>query len=117
MKGATGWERRTFLTSEDGMKRALWLTPVLAFFSLVGCAEHYYGYGYYAPPPPALRAEVYGYAPGPGYVWIGGYWNWDRGYHWVPGSWARPPRPHAVWVPGRAHYDHGRYYYERGRWR
>lgn len=41
--------------------------------------------------------------PGPGYVWVGGYWN---PYHvWVPGYWNfRGPRPGYV-VRGGGYYD------------
>jgi len=50
-----------------------------------------------APPPP--REEVIGVAPVPGYVWIGGYWNWVGNSHvWVNGFWSAP-RPGHVWVP------------------
>ena len=55
--------------------------------------------------PPAPKVEVRVVAPGPGYVWTGGYYAWRKGvYVWVPGARALPPRPHAVWVPatGRA---------------
>ena len=97
------------------MKRAFWLVPALAAFSLVGCAARA---TYYAPPPPPPRAGFYGHAPGPGYVWIDGFWDWRaRSYAWAPGYWSRPPRPHAIWVPGRADYNHGRYSYRRGHWR
>ena len=52
--------------------------------------------------PPAPRVEVIGVAPGPGYVWIRGFYRWGGGaYYWVPGRWAYPPYPRAVWVPGR----------------
>jgi hypothetical protein len=99
------------------MKRALWLVPALAMFSLTGCAARA---SYYAVGPPPPRPAVYGavgYAPGPGYVWIDGFWDWRNRYVWVPGYWGRPPRPHARWVPGRAYYNHGRYSYRRGHWR
>jgi hypothetical protein len=32
-----------------------------------------------APPPPPV--EYVGAAPGAGYVWIAGYWNWVGGRH------------------------------------
>jgi len=98
------------------MKRTLWLVPALAAISLVGCAAQA-GYYVAAPPPPAPVVRVVGYAPGPGYAWVEGFWDWRGRYVWVPGYWARPPRPHAVWVPGRAYYNHGRYYRRRGHWR
>jgi hypothetical protein len=53
-----------------------------------------------APPPP--REEVIiGVSPGPGYVWVGGYWTWHySNWYWVGGRWAARPHPSAVWVPG-----------------
>jgi len=52
-------------------------------------------------PPPQVQ-ETAPVAPGPGYVWIGGYWGW-YGNHWVwvPGRWMVPPYHTAYWVPGR----------------
>lgn len=72
--------------------------------ALGGCVvaparPYYYGGGWvgYAPPPP--RAEYYGVAPYPGYLWIGGYWRWGPGrYVWTPGRWAAP-RPGFRYVP------------------
>jgi WXXGXW repeat (2 copies) len=69
-----------------------------------------------APPPPP--AEVRIVAPGPGYIWIGGFHRWNgTAYVWMPGRWALPPRPHAVWVAGHwKHVSHGWYWVE-GRWK
>lgn len=51
--------------------------------------------------PPPLRAEEIPVAPGPTYLWIGGYWTWRvNRYVWVGGRWALPPAGH-VWVPHR----------------
>jgi hypothetical protein len=48
--------------------------------------------------PPAPRVEVIGEAPTPGYVWLGGYWNWVGNRHeWIPGHW-EAPRPGRHWV-------------------
>lgn len=97
------------------MKRALLLAPLAAALTLAGCAARaeYVAVG---PPPP--RVEVFGYAPGPGYVWCNGYWNWGGGrYVWVPGYWSRPPRPRMRWVPGRWEHHRGRYEFRRGHWR
>ena len=74
----------------------------------------------YGPPPP--RYGVVGVAPGPGYVWTDGYWDWRGGaWVWAPGRWMRPPRRHAVWVPGywEEHHERGRrgYAFRRGYWR
>jgi len=100
-------------------RRLLLLTLVLiSLAALSACAGGYAGYYSSVPgaPPPA---PVYGYgaigvAPGPGYVWVNGYYDWRGGnWFWVRGAWMRPPHPRAVWVaPG---YRHNRYY--AGHWR
>jgi hypothetical protein len=97
------------------MKRTWLLAPVLAAFSMVGCA----GPVYYANvPPPPVRAEAIIASPGPGFVWVGGYWGWRGNAHvWVAGSWMRPPHPHSVWVAPRWEARGGRYYFHEGRWR
>ena len=100
------------------MKRLMLAVPVLvAGLMTAGCAGGYsYGYVGMAPPPP--RAEYYGYAPGPGYVWTSGYWGWTGGrYNWVPGRWQRPPRPHDRWVGGRWENTRHGYRYHDGYWR
>lgn len=68
-------------------------------------------------PPPPLRYERRPVMPGPGYVWIDGYWNWDRGrYVWVPGRWERPPYAGAYWSHGHwDRYNDGWHYYQ-GHW-
>jgi hypothetical protein len=105
------------------MKRWFLAVPVmLVGLTAVGCGAYggYYGGGYsylgMAPPPP--RAEIRGYAPGPGYVWVGGYWGYrGNNYYWNPGSWVRPPHRNARWEEGRwEHSSHG-YYWRDGRWR
>jgi hypothetical protein len=67
--------------------------------------------------PPAALSERRVYAPGPGYVWIGGYWNWVAGRHvWVAGRWAAP-RAGYVWVPHAwVHYGQG-WRLREGYWR
>ena len=96
--------------------RSTILAVAFAACSLVGCAG---SVGYYAAvPPPPLRAEVVGVAPGPGYVWVNGYWGWrGRDYAWVPGYYSRPPHPRAVWVAPRWERYHDRYRFHEGRWR
>ena len=102
------------------MKRqVLLLVPLVAGLSLAGCAARSgYGYGYVNAAPPAPQAEFYGAAPGPGYVWVNGYWNWGGSrYVWAPGRWQRPPRRHARWEAGRWENRYGRYVFRQGRWR
>ena len=69
--------------------------------------------------PPAPIVEVRAVPPGPGVIWVPGYYRWDgRGYIWMAGTWQRPPRARARWVPG--HWVHNRrhgWYFVEGRWR
>lgn len=91
----------------------------LAFLAstLVGCGGGA-GYYYASTPPPPLRREVVGVAPGPGYVWINGYWGWrGNSYTWVQGYYARPPRRGARWEEPRWEHDRGRYRFRQGHWR
>lgn len=68
-------------------------------------------------PPPRIHEER-PYRPGPEFVWIEGYHQWNgASYVWVAGHWERPPRPHAKWHRGRwSHGDRG-WYWVDGRWR
>jgi len=69
-----------------------------------------------APPPPLVVGPV-GVAPGPGYIWIDGYWDWvGGGWVWVPGRWVLPPSPRAAWIGPVYRHDHGGYRYFRGHW-
>ena len=57
------------------------------------------------PPPPPDETVV---APGPGYVWVPGDYQWNGvTWVWVGGRWLYPPWPGAVWVHG---------YWYRGPW-
>jgi WXXGXW repeat (2 copies) len=67
-----------------------------------------------APPPP--RVEVYGAAPAPGYVWLGGYWGWTGGRHeWVAGHWERP-HPRERWVAHRWVHERDGWHLSEGHW-
>ena len=47
--------------------------------------------------PPPIPVYVQPVIPGPGYIWVPGYWAWDddgEDYYWVPGTW--------VWARGTA---------------
>src|SRR5581483_2184509 len=103
MNPATGHSATAFLAigGSSKMRRSILALTLAAGFSLTACAGSY-GYYYANTPPPPVRAEVVGVAPGPGYVWVNGYWGWrGNAYAWVPGYYAHPPRPHAVWVAPR----------------
>lgn len=67
------------------------------------------------PPPP--RWERMAPPPGPGYVWVGGYWVWRAGdFVWISGLWMPHPPGHRYWMPG--HWVHTRrgWYFVEGRW-
>lgn len=66
--------------------------------------------------PPAPQVEVVGVAPGPGYVWMGGYWGWVGGRHvWVGGHWG-PGRPGYHWVPHAWVHEGGGWRMHEGHW-
>jgi uncharacterized protein YcfJ len=68
-----------------------------------------------APPPPPSETIVA--APGPGYVWVPGEWQWHGRWVWVGGFWAFPPHSSAVWIDG--YWTRGPYGWHRvpGHWR
>jgi hypothetical protein len=75
---------------------------VFAMVGLAACSSNrYYAARVVPAPPPGAYYRVP--SPGPGHIWRGGYYDWDRrgGYRWSGGVWVRPPRAGAVWVnPG-----------------
>ena len=78
------------------------------------------GYAYNSPPPPQAPSDhSYGRrsaSPGPGYIWIDGYWDWaGRRYAWQPGYWVRRPHSNSYWMSPR--YERGRYFEENWRHR
>lgn len=61
-------------------------------------------------PPPAPRIiRRVPVSPGPGFVWLDGYWFADGGrYRWHDGYWTRPPFEGARWVGPR--HEGGQFY-------
>jgi WXXGXW repeat (2 copies) len=54
------------------------------------------------PPPPPRVVRVVPANPGPGFVWLDGYWYpVDGHYRWHQGYWTRPPYEGARWVGPR----------------
>ncbi|MCA1582656.1 MAG: hypothetical protein LC796_14950 [Acidobacteria bacterium] len=67
--------------------------------------------------PPAPRREVRPARPGPEYVWVGGFYDNDRGrYGWIPGRWERRAAPDAYWIPARYVRTARGTIYEPGHW-
>ena len=60
--------------------------------------------------PPSVRVEREPRSPGPGYVWLAGYWYpaANNKYTWHAGYWTRPPYEGASWVAPR--HDGKQYY-------
>ncbi len=54
------------------------------------------------PPPRARVLRVQPRSPGPGYLWVGGYWYpVGRQYKWHEGYYTQPPYAGARWVEPR----------------
>lgn len=96
---------------EREMKKLLAIALFAATTSLFGQVS--FGIRIGAPPPPRV-VRVRPHAPGPGYVWVDGYW-YAKGnrYRWQNGYWARPPYVGAAWMAPR--YEGGQFY--QGYWR
>lgn len=61
-----------------------------------------------APPPPRVLAVIPP-TPGPGFVWVEGYWYpVGRHYRWHAGYWTQPPYLGARWIP--PHHDGERFF-------
>lgn len=104
----------------ERMRHGLGVAAIAAALMVgTGCASAQRGERVYVRTgPPAARVEVIGVAPARGYVWVGGYWNWDRrAYVWVPGRWVAPARGYHRWQPGHWVHDRRGWYWIDGRWR
>jgi len=67
--------------------------------------------------PPAMRAEPQPPAPGPGFTWVAGFWNWSGNqYVWTPGRWERPPAPAQAWQAPAWEREGNRFRFRPGRW-
>ena len=111
--------RRTALAAAAASIGALLLTGciVVPVGGRGGYADHggYGGSPVMVAPPPA-QGEVIGVAPGPGYFWVGGFWNWNAGRHlWVDGRW-EARRQGYQWQPHRWAREGQGWRAEQGRW-
>ena len=98
------------------MKRLLLTGAILAGAILTACVGPRTTYVVAGPPAP--RYGSVGVAPGPGFVWIEGFWDLRGGaWVWAPGRWVMPPRERAVWVRPEWRREGNRWRYREGRWR
>jgi hypothetical protein len=101
------------------LNQAVLAGVMLASSVLTACASQaYVAYRVPAPPPAPYVVGAVGYAPGPGFVWVDGFWDLRGGrWIWAGGEWRRPPRGHGVWV--RSYWEpRGRSWrFHRGYWR
>ena len=99
------------------MKRRVTISLILALAALFG-AHAFAGIRFsvnIAPPPIAVYDQPP--APGDGYIWTPGYYQYgDYGYYWVPGGWVAPPSPGMLWTPGYWGLEGGRYGWHAGYW-
>lgn len=80
---------------------------------LVGCAETVA----IRTAPPPLPYYDQPYCPGPGYIWVPGYWAYGQdGYYWVPGIWEYAPHAGWLWTPGYWGWSDGEYVWHQGYW-
>jgi hypothetical protein len=93
------------------MKTKLLLSMILAAGTMLAAD---FSIGVRIGPPPVPRVErVHPVAPGPGYIWVDGYWYPEGSrYRWHSGYWTREPYAGARWVGPR--YVGGQYY--QGYW-
>lgn len=114
------------IPSTNKLKIAMVVLGIAIGLATLGCYVHARGPGYGAEaefevdgPPPAVQEEEVVATPGPGYVWIGGAWDWDVGvrhFVWRSGRWERPPHPEAHWIAPHYEMRGGHHYYHRGHW-
>jgi WXXGXW repeat (2 copies) len=90
----------------------------LALTLLLSCAPPPPGRVYIVRRPPPERVEVIGAGPGPGFVYVRGYWRYDgNDFVWTPGRWVSLDRRYRQWVPGHWAHDRHGWYWVEGRWR
>ena len=67
--------------------------------------------------PPPLPVYEQPPIPGPGYLWVPGYWSYGPyGYYWVPGTWVEPPEVGVLWTPGYWAWSDGFFVWSAGYW-
>ncbi len=89
------------------------LSAALCAALLTGCA----GTVVVRTPPPPLPYYEQPFCPGPGCLWVPGYWAYGPdGYFWVPGIWETAPAAGLLWTPGYWGWADGAYAWHSGYW-
>jgi hypothetical protein len=87
------------------------------FGAALPASAQVYGGVYIQTAPPAAIYEAVPVAPGPGYFWVGGFWQWNGyRYAWTRGHYAYRPYAGAAWHAG--HWVNGRrgWSWRAGQW-
>jgi WXXGXW repeat (2 copies) len=67
--------------------------------------------------PAPEAAEVVAVAPGPGYYYARGHWEWNGSHYvWKQSRYIRRPHAHAVWVEGHWQSSPQGWYWQAGHW-
>jgi hypothetical protein len=102
----------------DKTRKAVLSALLMGSAALTGCGHVYYGAGISVGPPAPRVVGPIGVAPGPGYVWTDGYYDWRaRDWIWLDGRWVRPPWSGAMWASPRWERSGRGYRFHKGRWR
>lgn len=90
---------------------------VLVALALCGCPHGaYFASVRVGPPAPVVYGPV-GLAPGPGWVWTDGYYDWvGGGWVWRSGRWAQPPHGGYIWRSPRYEPYRNGYRVHPGHW-
>jgi hypothetical protein len=92
-------------------------TGLLGMILTTACGDgHYYAAVAVGPPAPLVETP-YGYAPGTGYIWTPGFYDYGGGsWAWHRGEWRRPPHNVDHWVAPRWERRGGGYRQRPGGW-
>ena len=94
--------------------RSLLLAVTLLVASASSSAAVFVSVSVAPPPLPVYEQPI---MPGPGYIWVPGYWAWGpAGFYWVPGTWVLAPYVGALWTPGYWGWDGAFYIWHAGYW-
>ncbi len=80
------------------MKKTL-IVLLLTIILLGGCARKTV---YIKIAPPERKTEIRTESPGIRYLWVEGYWQWNRNrsnYKWIPGRWIKK-KSGKIWIHG-----------------